>query len=94
MRYVIKAVYPHAIPNRFVQSNLYHDWLTFEGQEVAWIPEAMQEFALRYYSHLEKQHYTTFVSNKPLAANLTTPNVSVVLEDKTVIRLFHVEVKE
>jgi len=94
MRYVIKAVYPHVIPNRFVQPSLYRDWLTFEGREVAWIPEAMQEFAQRYYSHLERQHYTTFVHNKPLAANMTTPNVSIVLEDRTIIRLFQVEVKE
>ena len=94
MRYVIKAVYPHIIPNRFVQSNLYRDWLTFEGREVAWIAEAMAAFTQRYYAHLERQHYTTFVSNKPLAANMTTPNVTIVLEDRTIIRVFHVEVKE
>lgn len=93
MIYIIRALYPDDIPNRFVHNLPYRQWLTFDSSQAEWIPGAMKAFVERNYKCCETQHIFTYVRNRPMTDNLTTPNVAVKLPDATVVRVFQVEVK-
>lgn len=94
MQYVVRALYPEDLPNRFVQNGMpYREWLTFDKSQAAWMPEAMGAFVARHYKACEAQHVFSFVRNRPLTDNITTPNVAVKLADSTIIRVFQVEVR-
>lgn len=93
MQYIVRALYPEDIHNRFVMALPYREWLTFDKSQTEWMPEAMLAFVARHYKACEAQHVFSYVRNRPMTDNITTPNVSVQLADSTVIQVFRVEVR-
>lgn len=91
MQFIVRAVHRQDWDYRQVVRIFYRDWLTFEADQSAWMHDAMHAFVKRHYPGCEMQCRMLFYCQSGQRAEF--PDFAVLMPDRSIVRVFDVEVK-
>ena len=91
MQFIVRAIYRQDWDIRHVIRLHHAEWLTFESHQAEWMHDAMHAFIKRHYPLCEVQHRVLFFCQSGQRAEY--PDFSVLMPDRSIVRVFDVEVK-